>query len=40
LRNHSIVPTRDGNLFTPEHAFDKGDRFCQPLDPDASTVKV
>jgi hypothetical protein len=35
-----IVPTGEGNLFTLEQAFDKGDRFCQPLDPDASRVEV
>jgi hypothetical protein len=40
VAGHATMPTGEGNLFTPEQAFDNGDRFCQSLDPGASRVEV
>ena len=40
VADYAIMPTGEGDLFTLEQAFDKGDCFCQSLDPGSSRVEA
>jgi hypothetical protein len=40
VAGHAIMPTGEGDLFTVEQTFDKGDGLGQPLDADASRVEA
>ncbi len=40
MTGHAIMPPSEGELFALEQAFNKGDCFCQSLDPDPSRVEV